>query len=283
MKAGFHFPAMLCSLGVSASWSCALCLQFAGRVQMERGFLLRHILKMSPVGLALACTLVLGNRLYLYLSIAFIQVLKATGPLVTYYVLQAFGLEIGNLRMQSGLAMIALGSAATCVPELRGNTFGILIAFTCELSEGLRVALLQALLVDKKLGVWQGISAVSPSTLTFLIVYIYLHEYDDFLAQDGFKIVRNNIALFVCAGVCGVFVNVCTLGVIQHAGAVALKVLGQFKSLSLVCITVVTQGDTISYVQFIGYVISLAGFQIYSLGKERKMAHTVDIQKKQRL
>ena len=54
---------------------------------------------MLPIGLATACSLAAANVAYFYLSLAFIQVLKAFAPVITFGVLIAFGLDRHNPKI----------------------------------------------------------------------------------------------------------------------------------------------------------------------------------------
>lgn len=51
-------------------------------------------LRMLPVGFFMALTLVCGNTVYMYLSVAFIQMLKAFTPVITMLGLFVFSLEV---------------------------------------------------------------------------------------------------------------------------------------------------------------------------------------------
>ena len=72
-----------------------------------------------PIGLATACSLAAANVAYFYLSLAFIQVLKAFAPVITFGVLIAFGLDRHNTKI-----LVAFASSQRVVDRvLRGDAF----------------------------------------------------------------------------------------------------------------------------------------------------------------
>lgn len=55
---------------------------------------------MLPVGLFMAITLWTGNEVYLYLTVAFIQILKAFTPIITMMALFIARLEDPSIKVQ---------------------------------------------------------------------------------------------------------------------------------------------------------------------------------------
>ena len=270
VRVGFCFPATLCSLGVFTTWLAAICAHIARVSKANRPLRTSDFVRVFPVGATLACTLALGNWLYLHMSLSFIQVMKAAGPLITYYIFMLSGVEVANPRVRCGLLLIAFGSVTSFAPELYHGTtavVAIMAALLCEVSESIRVVLLQILLQGQDLDLWQSILIVSPSSLLFLGLCIYFFELDALRERDGLTMASRNPVLFACASFMGVLVNVCALGVVRHAGGVSLKVLGQVKNFALICFSVATLHETISKTQLIGYFFSLGGFHLYRIGK----------------
>jgi len=270
VQVGFCFPATLCSLGVCTTWLSAVCAHFARISKTKRPVAMSDFTRVWPVGAALACTLVLGNWLYLHMSVSFIQIIKATSPLITHCMLMLSGIEVGNQRLRCGLLLIASGSLVSFGPEFYHGTpavVAIVVALLCEVSEGIRMVLLQTTLQGQELDLWQSVLIVSPSSLFFLALCIYFFELDALRERDGLSTACQNSLLLTCASCLGVLVNICALGVVRHAGGVSLKVLGQAKNFALICFSVATLHETISMTQLIGYFLSLSGFHIYRSSK----------------
>ena len=84
--AGFPFPVLLTMWHMFFCSTLAYLLVRSGRVQsvnMDRETYLKAIV---PIGACYAGTLWVGNAAYLYLSVSFIQMLKALSPVAVFSV-----------------------------------------------------------------------------------------------------------------------------------------------------------------------------------------------------
>ena len=96
MIAGFAFPITLSGLGQAFSAVAALlCCRVFRLVVADKPVSWRFFCtRMLPVGLFNAMTLMFGNAVYLFLSVAFIQMLKAFTPVMTMLGLFIASLEV---------------------------------------------------------------------------------------------------------------------------------------------------------------------------------------------
>lgn len=96
MRAGFTYPITLSGLGQAFSGLAALlCCRVLNIVAADKPVSWRFFCtRMLPVGLFNAMTLMFGNAVYLFLSVAFIQMLKAFTPVITMLGLFLVSLEV---------------------------------------------------------------------------------------------------------------------------------------------------------------------------------------------
>lgn len=71
-------------------------------------------------------SLICGNLAYLYLSVSFIQMLKATNAVVTLLATWAFGISQANLRTLGNVFLIVVGVAIASFGEIKFDMFGFL-------------------------------------------------------------------------------------------------------------------------------------------------------------
>merc|ERR1719199_2211305 len=83
------------------------------------------IRSVSIPAMLLCATLVLGNKAYLYLSVPFIQMVKASMPMMTYSISCAFGMETCTRTILVAVAIIITGVSLTITGELRFNRIGL--------------------------------------------------------------------------------------------------------------------------------------------------------------
>ena len=112
----------------------------AKRPEMTPRFYLTRI---APVGLAMALTLHFGNVVYLHLSVAFIQMLKAFTPIVTMVALAVAGLEAPKRALVSAVSLIAVGTAVASYGEGHLSLVGLGCMLLSEAFEATRLVMTQ--------------------------------------------------------------------------------------------------------------------------------------------
>ena len=113
------------------------------KVPMTGRVYLRNIV---PIGLMFSLSLICGNLTYLYLSVSFIQMLKATMPVVTLLVSWAMGVSPPNLKQLGNVSFIVLGVVIASYGEIQFVLIGFLFQCGGILFEAIRLVMVQQLL-----------------------------------------------------------------------------------------------------------------------------------------
>jgi hypothetical protein len=267
---GFGYPMMLCSMGVTSSWVISFALVKTGRVTLKHEALItrrwytRHIV---PIGFLGALSLGFGNYAYLYLSVSFIQMLKAAVPAVTMCVMYTAGLEQLHHKTLTGVVIVTLGTMIATYGEVKFSMLGLLMMMMSELSEALRMAFYQYLLGNLKFDMIEGLYVMGPASLVFLWLGIAVFELDDFIHNDGAYIMLEAPLYFLCAALMGFCVNYLSLAVVSAMGGVGFKVMGQAKNAAVILGAMVIFGNPVTIIQGFGYLTSIIGFYVYQKGK----------------
>eukprot|EP00123_Amoebidium_parasiticum_P012443 comp21357_c0_seq1/m.29322 comp21357_c0_seq1/g.29322 ORF comp21357_c0_seq1/g.29322 comp21357_c0_seq1/m.29322 type:complete len:370 (-) comp21357_c0_seq1:39-1148(-) len=268
---GFNYPILLCSLGQGFSGLMAFVLVRLGvyrnNVVFTPDSYARSIL---PIGLASAGTLALGNAGYLFLSVSFIQMLKAGTPVITMLVMFAFGLETARRDLINAVNVITIGCAAASWGELDFNIIGFTLIMLSEVCEALKTVATQKLLGTRFSGPMEGLYHTCPATFVCLLTVAAYHELPRFLEEDGAAPVLAKPHLFVLAGSLGFIVNLLTMEVIKRTNSLTFKIVGQGKNVAVVCLGVALLGNQITGLQMGAYAISIAGFFMYQKAMENK-------------
>ena len=274
---GFSYPMMLCSMGMFSSWGISFALVRAGRVKLQHEgtvtprWYLKHIVPIGGLG---AVSLGFGNYVYLYLSVSFIQMLKAGVPAVTLLVMTTAGLEKLHGTTLAGVVVVTLGTFIAVYGEVRFSAIGVIMMLTSEFAEAIRMAFYQYLLGNLKFDLVEGLYIMGPASLLFLGVGIVIFELRDFLENDGMYIVMEAPHYFLAAALMGFGVNYLTLGVIKATSGLTFKVMGQVKNAVVILLAVVIFGNPVTAIQLFGYTLSIVGFFVYQKGKiqQQKLA-----------
>lgn len=149
---GFPYPMALSGLGMLFSGiASTITCRYLKLVEAKRSVTpYFYATKILPVGLCMALTLMFGNLVYLYLSVAFIQILKCFTPIITMVALFIAGLETPTRRLVASVLFIALGTALASIGELNFSVLGMLIMFASECFEAIRLVMTQLLLTGLK-------------------------------------------------------------------------------------------------------------------------------------
>ena len=164
----FHFPIVLSSLGVAFGWvMTALLYKFnvieLGKDKFEMG-LKEYVMVVSPIGFFQATTLAAGNTAYFYLSLSFLQMCKAMGPVVLFALLTGMGLDRFNTRVFLSILVIVVGTLMAAWGDVSFTAVGFTCILVAELREAAKSAWMQFLLANKSFSMWEGLYFISPAS-----------------------------------------------------------------------------------------------------------------------
>jgi drug/metabolite transporter (DMT)-like permease len=99
-----------------------------------------------PIGLLYSASLVCSNMVYLYLSVAFIQMLKSAAPVAVLLTGWAWGVESPSLKRFLNVLVIVAGVALASVGEINFSMIGFLYQVGGIVFEAMRLVMIQVLL-----------------------------------------------------------------------------------------------------------------------------------------
>lgn len=99
-----------------------------------------------PLGFLLSASLILANIVYLYLSVAFIQMLKAGGPVAVLLISWSWGVMKPNFGTLVNILVIVCGVALASLGEIAFSWLGLFIQIAGTVCEGARLVMIQLML-----------------------------------------------------------------------------------------------------------------------------------------
>ncbi|KAJ1334192.1 UDP-galf transporter [Microdochium nivale] len=278
--AGFDFPLFLTSWHMVFATGMTQILarttpylDSRHKVPMDSATYMRAIV---PIGLMFSLSLILGNFAYLYLSVSFIQMLKATNVAATLLATWIFGMAAPNYKVLGNVGIIVVGVIIASYGELKFDMFGFLIQIGGVVAEAIRLVMVQRLLssaefkMDPLVSVYYYAPACAliNGVLT-LFVEIPRMTMNDIYSVGVFVLIANAFVAFL--------LNVSVVLLIGKTSAVVLTMAGVLKDILLVVSSMLIFGDPVTAQQYFGYSIALGGLTYYKLGAEKMQTLANDI------
>ncbi|CAE6524225.1 unnamed protein product [Rhizoctonia solani] len=221
-------------------------------VSMSRDVFVRAIL---PIGLLFSGSLIMSNKAYLYLSVSYIQMLKAFTPVAILLISFAFRIQDPNRRLVAIVLMISGGVSLASYGELKFDMFGFTIQALAVVFEASRLVMIQLLLHGMKMDPLVSLHYYAPVCAAInLLILPFTEGLEPFyhLAEIGPLILLSNAAVAFLLNVAAVFL----IGV---GSGLVLTLAGVFKDILLISGSVLLFGNEITPLQVFGYSIALGG------------------------
>ncbi|XP_057965934.1 probable sugar phosphate/phosphate translocator At3g17430 isoform X2 [Malania oleifera] len=221
-----------------------------------------------PISACFAASLWFGNTAYLYISVAFIQMLKALMPVATFLMAVTCGTDKLRCDVFLNMVLVSVGVVISSYGEIHFNVVGTLFQVTGIFAEALRLVLTQVLLQKKGLTLnpITSLYYIAPCSFVFLFGPWYLLEMPELEVSQ----IQFNFWIFFSNALCALALNFSIFLVIGRTGAVTIRVAGVLKDWILIALsTIVFPESTITRLNIIGYGIAVCGVVMYNYLKIR--------------
>ena len=225
----FHFPLTVSFMGSAFSTAFAyFCVHVLKIVPLGPPLPSAvYFKKIVPIGLLISLSIALGNAAYLFISVAFIQMIKGFAPVMLMLQCFALALEVPSRKLVLAILTICVGTIISSYGEIRFSLTGFLLMMVSNLAETTRLTMQQTMSTDSKFkfGAVEGLYHYGPATCAWLAVGIAAKEAPALRAAGAGSVITAHAALFALASALGCAVLLSNLLVIQHCSALTLKVL----------------------------------------------------------
>eukprot|EP00472_Partenskyella_glossopodia_P014798 CAMPEP_0197515944 /NCGR_PEP_ID=MMETSP1318-20131121/892_1 /TAXON_ID=552666 /ORGANISM="Partenskyella glossopodia, Strain RCC365" /LENGTH=223 /DNA_ID=CAMNT_0043064427 /DNA_START=399 /DNA_END=1070 /DNA_ORIENTATION=+ len=216
-----------------------------------------------PIGFLQGSTVVLGMSSYLYLTVSFVQMLKAATPVMIVVCLHVFNIRKPSGKVLAAVLGIAVGTLMSGYGELNFNIIGVVSMLSAQFAEALKLALTEKLLKNLKFDVVESLCYIAPAATFWVFLAALILELPKMDAET-LQLVLDNKFLFLVSGLLAIGVNTINSVVIKFTGSLMMKLLATSRNASLVMFNVIFMAEKVSSLQFCGYCISLVGFLAYN-------------------
>ncbi|KAH8646837.1 triose-phosphate transporter [Xylariales sp. PMI_506] len=264
-NAGFRYPIILsCWHMVFAT----LATQIMART--TRTLDGRHDIKMTtqtylkavvPIGVMYSASMVCSNLVYLYLNVAFIQMLKSSAPFITLVISWLWGQVSPTTPMVAKISVIVFGVLLSSTEEIHFSWIGFTYQFGGLIFESIRVVMIESLLgsgskMDPLVSLYY-FAPVCAVTNFFVAIAV---ESSSFKWEDVGHAGFGMLFLNACVAF---LLNITSVLLIGKSSGLVLHLTGILKNIILVIASVLIWDTKITPLQVLGYTIALAGFVLY--------------------
>ncbi|KAL3497394.1 hypothetical protein ACH5RR_040126 [Cinchona calisaya] len=225
-----------------------------------------YLTSVVPIGALYALSLWLSNSAYIYLSVSFIQMLKALMPVAVYSIGILFKKDSYKGNTMLNMVAISFGVAIAAYGEAKYDSWGVFLQLGAVAFEATRLVLIQILLTSKgiNLNPITSLYYVAPSCLFFLFVPWIFVEFPILKESSSF---RFDFLIFGTNSLCAFALNLAVFLLVGKTSALTMNVAGVVKDWLLIAFSWSVIKDTVTPVNLIGYGLAFLGVGYYNHSK----------------
>ncbi|GLC35983.1 hypothetical protein PLESTB_000526000 [Pleodorina starrii] len=265
--AGFPFPIALTLTHMAFCSTLAFLIIKAGFVETVHMDSATYFRNVVPIAALFSGTLWLGNAAYLYLSVAFIQMLKATMPVTVFLVGVMLGTEKYSALYALNMVVVAIGVATASYGELNFDLIGVIFQSGSIVTESFRLCLIQLLLQARgiKLNPVTTLYYIAPACFAFLCFPFTFIELPKMMHSDGGW--RLPGGWLMLSAVSAFALNMSVFLLIGRSSALTMNIAGVIKDWLLIALSVTLYGSPVGSLQLGGYGVAFLGVCWYNYQK----------------
>ncbi|KAF2772518.1 TPT-domain-containing protein [Teratosphaeria nubilosa] len=271
-SAKFHFPIFLTTWHLLfATVMTQLMARFTTTLDSRKKVPMTghiYLRKIVPIGAMFSLSLICGNLTYLYLSVSFIQMLKATMPIAVLLTSWIMRVSEPSLKTLGNVSLIVVGVIIASYGELQFVMTGFLFQVGGIVFEAIRLVMVQQLLSGSefKMDPLVSLYYFAPicalmNGVTALFFEIPKMTLGDFQNVGYSVLLLNAMVAFA--------LNISVVFLIGRTSSLAMTLSGVLKDILLVAASLIIFRDPVSPVQAFGYSLALCGLVYYKLGAEK--------------
>ncbi|KAM1089953.1 hypothetical protein TB2_017305 [Malus domestica] len=238
-------------------------LRVVDAVSISRDLYLKSVV---PIGALYALSLWFSNSAYIFLSVSFIQMLKALMPVAVYSIGVAFKKDAFKSDTMLNMVSISVGVAIAAYGEAKFNSWGVTLQLLAVAFEATRLVLIQILLNAKgiSLNPITSLYYVAPCCFVFLCVPWVIVELPVLRQTSSFHF---DFVIFGTNSLCAFALNLAVFLLVGKTSALTMNVAGVVKDWLLIAFSWSVIKDTVTPINLMGYLIAFGGVAYYNHAK----------------
>lgn len=202
--------------------------------------------RIVPMSVLFVISLVLGNMAYSYISLAYIQMVKAFTPVPLLLLSFIAGLEKPSLIVFCIVVVVSAGVTMSSVGELKFSMVGFIIQVSAVFADCFRMIILNLALKDLGLDSLSLLYYTAPPSAALLVLGFFVFEAASF---DSSILTLTFSAMLFVNGLLAFSLNIAAIYLIGSTSAVVIAISGPLKDILIVVLSVLMFGSPITYLQ----------------------------------
>ena len=217
-----------------------------------------------PVAALGAAGLTLGNAAFIYLSVAFAQMLKANMPVIMFIVGCLFRTQKFTWATCGIMVIIGAGVAASSLGELQFSSLGATYMLSAMLAEAFKMILMQTMMqqTDLQINPVNALYYVMPASTLCLLPFVLVLEAAD--VRDAMSSITPQAPALIGSAVAACLLNVVAFWVVSTTSALTMKLAGIVKDAVLIVTSAGLFGTQLTLLGLGGYMVALIGIGIHN-------------------
>ncbi|KAL6534074.1 hypothetical protein OROHE_013907 [Orobanche hederae] len=227
-----------------------------------------YLSSVVPIGALYSLSLWLSNSAYIYLSVSFIQMLKALMPVAVYSIGILLRKDSYRNNTMFNMLAISVGVAVAAYGEAKYDSWGVFLQLGAVAFEATRLVMIQILLTSKgiNLNPITSLYYVAPSCLAFLAVPWVFVEFP-LLRQHKSSGFQFDLVIFGTNSLCAFALNLAVFLLVGKTSALTMNVAGVVKDWLLITFSWSVVKDTVTPLNLFGYGLAFLGVGYYNHSK----------------
>lgn len=261
---GFHLPFTLATAHMLSTSILALIWKTCQSSQSDeptpsmvsRSF----FVQLAGIAMLYGVSLVMANGAYMYLSVPAIQMLKASGPAIMYFIGLAMGTTVFAFSASLQVLVAVVGVAVASYTHAESHFNGVFLQIGAMVFDSLRMCSLQIIMQAHalKLTPHETLSKVAPLTFVVLIICVSIIEGEKLWTQQNIPWIWISAS---CLAACAV--NILGFTLIARTSALTMSMTAPIKEWVTIFTAIALHGTHVTNRQWLGYSIALVGVAAY--------------------
>jgi len=264
----FKYPACMTMMHMSFSFTLAFLICKVFKLVPLPHITTQQITHaMFPIGACYSVVLVCSNYAYVYLTVAFIQMLKASLPVLVFFASVAFGVAKFERSLLWTICVISAGVILVTEGEVGMSLHGLLLQSVSLIFESVRLVMIEVLLKKKgiNLNPITTLYYIAPITLVCIMFPAAVFEFQE--SSHIIEMITSHPLIFLFNCTLAFILNLAVFLIIGKTSALTMNIAGISKDIIVIAISTVLFAAPIYMKSCIGFGIVIIGVGLYNYSK----------------